>query len=99
MKIYNPKTKKHATVTDAVGHRALKDGWVKADAELVAPEIVKPKKQPNAKLPKEAKTEEVKVPIVDANDASLNADATTTNETDEIEKFKQSIINNQENAD
>jgi hypothetical protein len=86
-------------VTDAVGHRSLKDGWVKADVELAAPEIVKPKKQNNAKLPKETKTEEVKVPIVDANDASPNPDATTTNETDEIEKFKQSIINNQENAD
>jgi hypothetical protein len=88
MKIYNPKTKKHATVTDPVGHRALKDGWVKADAELVAPEIVKPKKQPNAKLPKETKTEEVK----------LQADNVQP-PLDEIEKFKQSIINNQENAD
>jgi hypothetical protein len=95
MKIYNPKTKKHATVTDSVGHRALKDGWVKADAELVAPEIVKPKKQPNAKLPKETKTEEVKEAADNVQKALNDVQSTF----DEIEKFKQSIINNQENAD
>lgn len=89
MNIYNPKTKRHAIVTDAVGARALKDGWVKADAELVAPElkIVKPKKEGNAKLPKETKAEEVKSPIADA-----------LPDADEIEVFKQSINNNQ-NAD
>jgi hypothetical protein len=88
MKIYNPKTKKHATVTDAVGHRALKDGWVKADAELVAPEIVKPKKQNNANLPKKPKTEEVKVPAVES-----------ANQDDEMQNFINAITQNDENAD
>jgi hypothetical protein len=88
MKIYNPKTKKHATVTDSVGHRALKDGWVKADAELVAPEIVKPKKQTNAKLPKETKTEEVISPAVES-----------ANQDDEMQNFINAITQNDENAD
>jgi hypothetical protein len=60
MKIYNPQTGVTKTVTEQVAARALREGWVKADAELKAPAIVKkPKKQPNEKLPKAKKAQEV----------------------------------------